>query len=265
MYTVKDEENKSYDCVLRGKFRNQKVTPVVGDKVLFDKDELVINEIEERVNCLERPPVSNIDIGLIVTSVKLPDINMMLLDKLISVITINKITPVICFTKLDLLNNEEKKNIKNLTKYYSKIGIKVVTNKNKRKIKKILKNKIVVVCGQTGAGKSTLINKLNRNLNLDTNEISLALGRGKHTTRIVELFDMKDFYIVDTPGFSALELNEYTREQIKDSFIEFRNSGCKYKDCNHINESNCVVREKVGNGTILKSRYDNYLKLMGDK
>ena len=193
MYTVKSDD-KTFNCVLRGKFRNDKITPYVGDKVLFDEKELVINEILERKNYLQRPPVSNVDICLIVTSVVKPNINMTLLDKLISIILINKITPIVVLTKLDLMAKKEKKNLKNIIKYYNKIGINIVTNKEIKKIKKLVKGKIVTVCGQTGAGKSTLINKFDKNLNLKTDEISDALGRGKHTTRIVELFDLKTYY-----------------------------------------------------------------------
>lgn len=263
MYTVKSD-NETFNCVLRGKFRNNKITPVVGDKVLFDKEELVINEVLPRKNSLLRPPVANVDICLIVTSVKEPDINMTLLDKLISVVTINKIEPVVIFTKLDLLNKEEKKNIKNIIKYYNSVGIKIVKNTETKKIKKIVRNNIVTVCGQTGAGKSTLINKFDKKLNLKTDEISQALGRGKHTTRVVELFDLKTFYIMDTPGFSSIDFNNVSIEDIKNSFIEFKNIQCKFKDCRHINEKECLVKEKVTNKEILKSRYDNYLRFIND-
>lgn len=263
MYTVKSN-NETFNCVLRGKFRNNKITPVVGDKVLFDKNELVINEILSRKNSLLRPPVANVDMCLIVTSVKEPNINMTLLDKLISIVTINKIEPVVVFTKLDLLNKTEKKNIKQIIKYYNSVGIKIIKNTEIRKLRKILKNKIVTVCGQTGAGKSTLINKFDKKLNLKTDEISQALGRGKHTTRVVELFDLKTFYIMDTPGFSSIDFTNVNIDDIKNSFIEFKNIECKFKDCRHLNEKDCIVKERVNNNAILKSRYDNYLKFISD-
>lgn len=263
IYTVKSR-NETFNCVLRGKFRNSKITPLVGDQVLFDENELVINEILERKNYLLRPPVSNVDICLIVTSLVMPNINMTLLDKLISIVIINKITPVIVLTKQDLLSKSEKKNIKSIIKYYNKIGIPTLTNKDIKKLKKLLKGKIVTVCGQTGAGKSTLINKFDKNLNLRTDEISEALGRGKHTTRIVELFNLKDFYIMDTPGFSAIDFHNITKEELKNSFFEFNNNHCKFKDCNHINEAGCEVIKKVNNNLILKSRYDNYFKFLNE-
>lgn len=260
-FTVK-VNNEYIDCKSRGKLRNIKLKPVVGDKVEIDKDKKVIENVLDRNNFLLRPPVANIDIALIVTSIKKPDISLTLLDRLISIITINNIEPVIVFTKLDLASKLELKDIKNLSKYYESIGIKVFTNKKINKLKRYLKNKIVTVCGQTGAGKSTLINKFDKRLNLDTNEISDALGRGIHTTRIVELFEISNFYIVDTPGFSAIDIDIYSKEEIENSFIEFRNKTCKYKDCKHIKEVGCSIIEDKENGKILKSRYDNYLKFI---
>lgn len=257
-FTVKYHEGY-IDCKVRGKNRYIKVKPFVGDKVLVDIEKGVIESVEERQNYLLRPPVANIDIALIVTSLVKPDLSLNLLDKLISIITINNIEPVIIFTKLDLASKDSLKEMKLLSKYYESIGIKVFNNKKYKKIKKYLKGKIVTVCGQTGAGKSTLLNKFDKELNLDTNEISDALGRGKHTTRIVELFELDKFYIVDTPGFSSININTYKEEEIKNSFIEFRNIECKFKDCKHINELGCNVKN---NKNILSSRYENYLKFI---
>ncbi len=260
-FTIKTD-NDIFDTKARGKFRHDQIKPLVGDYCLVDKDKKIVEKIENRRNFLMRPSVANIDIALIVTSIKKPDINLTLLDKLISIITINKIEPVIILTKMDLLNESEKKDILKIAKYYDSIGLKVFENTEIIKIKKYLKNKIVTVCGQTGAGKSTLINKINPELNLKTDEISNALGRGKHTTRIVELFPLDDFYIVDTPGFSSIDINIYSKDDIKSSFIEFKNSNCRFKDCKHINEQNCEIKEKVNNGEILITRYENYLRFI---
>ena len=260
-FTVK-LDNEIIETKSRGKFRNLKIKPLVGDKVLINKDDKVIEEILPRDNYLLRPPVANIDVALIVTSIKEPDINLTLLDKLISVITINKIESVIIWTKLDLANKVGVKEIKKISKYYESIGIKTFTNKKIKKIKKYLANKVVTVCGQTGAGKSTLINKFNKDLNLATNTISDALGRGKHTTRIVELFSIDNFYVVDTPGFSAIDINEYSKDVIKSSFVEFRDITCKYNNCNHIKEDGCEIIKLVNSGKILKSRYENYLSFI---
>ena len=132
--------------------------------------------------------IANVDNALIITSVKKPDLSLLLLDKELTLCLCNNIEPIIVFTKIDLLNNNEQKKLKEIIKYYKKIGFKVTTNKCLFKLKSYIKNKTLVLTGQTGAGKSTLLNKLDKKLNLETNEISEALGRGKHTTRHVELF-----------------------------------------------------------------------------
>ena len=129
---------------------------------------------------------------------------------------------------------------------------------------KTIKNKTLVLTGQTGAGKSSLLNKLDKNLNLATNDISEALGRGKHTTRHVELFKYKSSLIADTPGFSSLDITNLSKEQILKSFLEFNNVMCPYKDCSHTNESECLVKTLVSNKKILKSRYDSYLNMVRD-
>ena len=261
LYTV-EANNNLYNCRARGKIKYNKLTPLVGDKVLFDNKEKYILEILPRKNSLDRPSISNIDSAILITSVKKPDLSLNLLDKQITLCVINNIEPIIVFTKLDLLNKKDLKYIKSIMKYYSNIGIKVCTNNNLFKLKKYIKNKTLVLTGQTGAGKSTLMNKLDKKLNLATNEISEALGRGKHTTRHVELFKYKTSFIADTPGFSSLDLNNVNLDDIKDSFIEFKNVNCPYKDCTHTNENECTIKELVNNSKILKSRYENYLRMV---
>lgn len=261
LYTV-TANDKNYDCNARGKFRRDKLTPLVGDIVEFDDVNNYILEIKERKNYLDRPTIANIDSALIVTSVKKPEISLNLLDKQLVLAISNNIEPIIVFTKLDLLTKSELKKIKFLMKYYTKIGIKVTTNRNLYKIKRYIKNKTLVLTGQTGAGKSSLLNKLDKKLNLATNEISEALGRGKHTTRHVELFKYKTSFIADTPGFSSLDLNNLDQEKIKNSFYEFKDVICEYKDCKHINEKKCLVKELVENKKILKSRYENYVNFV---
>ncbi len=250
--------NSYFDCKVRGKIKDK---ILVGDYVSFDEENKTIEEILPRKNYLDRPKVANIDIALVVTSIVEPNINLTLLDKLISIIEISSIEPVIVFTKLDL---DKSYNIKDLKKYYEKIGIKVFTNKKIRKLKKYLKGKTVTVCGQTGAGKSTLINKIDKNLSLDTNPISKSLGRGVHTTRLVELFEVNDFYIVDTPGFSSIDITKFSKVEIKNSFREFQGITCKFNNCNHINEKGCKVIEEVNKGNIRKSRYENYLSFISE-
>lgn len=262
-YTILSE-NKLYICKARGKFRKERITPLVGDNCIFDPDKKYIIEIQKRKNELVRPPVSNIDQAFIITSVKEPDFSSNLLDKLLCIIEYNNITPIICFTKLDLLTEEEQKNINTIINYYKKIGYQVYLNTEIEKIKTVFKNKKTVFTGQSGAGKSTLLNKLNPELNLKTNEISLSLGRGKHTTRHVELLDIYDGLIADTPGFSSLDFIDMTNSDIRDNFIEFNTyrDKCEYKDCMHITETKCEIKKELEKGNIMNSRYENYLKFL---
>lgn len=257
-YTVK-VGHKFYECRARGRFRKDCITPLVGDKCMIDVKNHYILEILPRENYLTRPMIANVDIALVVTSLKKPDLSFSLLDKTLSIIISNHIKPMICFTKADLLDASEIKEMKKIAKYYESIGIPCVFNTEKSKINAHLKNSIVVVTGQTGAGKSTLINSLDHSLDLKTSPISEALGRGVHTTRHVELYPIKDYYIADTPGFSALDFKGLTKEDIRNTFPEFATFECKFGDCMHVGETNCVVKDRVNSGVILKSRYDNYV------
>lgn len=256
-------ENVTYSCKCRGLFRKEHIIPVVGDYVLFNKEKGIIESIVERKNLFQRPKVSNIDQSFLVTSLKYPNFSLNLLDKFIILMEINNVKPIICITKADLVEENELNEIKSILEYYIKIGYTVVYNTEYDKIKKLLSKKTSVFTGQTGAGKSTLLNKLNPNLNLETGEISLALGRGKHTTRVVELFKFLDGKVMDTPGFSALELKNYSNEQIKNAFREFSFYNCPFKDCTHTREKECVVKSAVVANNILKSRYLNYLNFIG--
>ena len=261
-YVVESNE-KQYTCKARGKFKKDKIIPLVGDKCIFDEEKKYIIELLPRSTELVRPPVANINQAFIITSAKEPDYSSNLLDKLLCIIEYNNITPVICFTKLDLLNEEEKQKIEETISYYKKIGYKVFKNTEIEEIKKSFKEKITVFTGQSGAGKSTLLNKLNPSLNLKTNEISQALGRGKHTTRHVELIEMYGGLIADTPGFSSISFIGMKDEDIRDNFIEFNEyrEFCEYKDCMHISETDCESKRQLGKN-ILDSRYENYLKFI---
>ena len=249
-------------CSARGKFKNMGLSPVVGDIVDIDTTTKTIEKIQTRRNKLERPIVANIDVALIVTSLKKPDLSYTLLDKLLTIVKANNIEPIIVLTKLDLLSKKELKLVKKDLKYYEKLDIKVIPNTKLRKLKRILSHKVVVLTGQSGAGKSSILNKLDKTLNLATKPISEALNRGVHTTRHTELYKINNMYLVDTPGFSALDLNDIDTQTLIATFPEFAKFECIYKDCTHNNEKNCGVKKAVEDGLILPSRYANYCKFL---
>lgn len=263
LFYVEFEDNL-YSCKCRGIFRKEHIIPVVGDYVLFNKDKKIIEKVLPRKNLFNRPKVSNIDQAFLVTSLKSPDFSFCLLDKFLALMEMKKVIPIICITKEDLVPSFEEKTFQSIFSYYEKIGYVVVSNQNLSKIKELLKDKVTAFTGQTGAGKSTLLNQLNSSWNLEVGEISHALGRGKHTTRVVQMFPFFGGKVVDTPGFSSLELPS-SIEQVKSSFIEFSNYICPYRDCTHTNEEECAVKNAVFRGEILKSRYDNYLSFLGGK
>jgi ribosome biogenesis GTPase len=258
-YTVASN-NEFYICKPRGRFRNQNITPMVGDYVEFSNNRL--DDIKSRKNVLNRPTIANVDQALLVISAKKPDLDLVLLDKLLVTIISSSVEPIICFTKLDLLTPNELKDTKKIMNYYAGY-FKVCDNTNLSKIKKYLKNKTTVLTGQSGAGKSTLLNKLDINLNIETNEISRALGRGKHTTRHVELLSIDNMFIADTPGFSSVDLDSIPKEVIRDTYPEFEllKAKCPYRDCMHDKETICAIKDEVGK-SILESRYNNYIKFI---
>ena len=261
-YTVSCN-NKTYTCKPRGKFRLNNKTPLVGDIVTFDEVNNYILDIEPRKNELIRPSIANIDIAVIVTSVKKPDFDTHLLDKTLTIISYNNITPIIYFTKLDLLTTEELNEINTYINYYKEIGYLVATDKDT--LMKYIANKTVVFTGQSGAGKSTLLNKINPKLELKTDEISEALGRGKHTTRHIELYQINNTYIADTPGFSKIDFYDMSPIDIRDNMKEMFDNleHCKYADCMHIKEDGCYIKEQITKNKILRSRYNNYKEFIG--
>lgn len=256
-YTINCNKT-NYVCKPRGKFRLNNLTPLVGDIVTIDEKNNYILDIQKRKNELIRPSVANVDIAVIVTSVKDPDFDSNLLDKQLTIISYNNIEPIIYFTKLDLLDNKQLEEINKIISYYQKIGYTISTNHVD--LLKLIKNKIVVLTGQSGAGKSTLLNTIDPSLELKTNEISYSLGRGKHTTRHTELYETNNTYIVDTPGFSKIDFHGMTNNDIRDNMKEMFDNlhKCKYSDCMHIKEDGCYVKFLVEKEKILESRYNNY-------
>jgi len=260
-YTVLVNDDK-YVCKPRGVFRNKNITPFSGDFVEIENN--VITKIYKRKNKLNRPPVANIDLAIIVISTIEPDFSSLLLDKMINIIEFNNIKPLIVITKSDKYIDDK---IRNLMSYYKKIGYTVLFNTEIDKLKEEIKNKYVILTGNSGAGKSSLLNKLDPTLDLKTDDISKALGRGKHTTRAIEFYKIDDAYIADTPGFSSLSFKDMSKEDIRNNFIEFTKfrEYCKYNDCMHIKENDCYIKQLVKDNVIHEERYNNYQEFIKEK
>ncbi|MBP5343070.1 ribosome small subunit-dependent GTPase A [bacterium] len=267
-YTVLSDNGDILNLKPRGKFRYLEENIKVGDFVEFDLN--TITKILERKNTFLRPFISNVDYVLIITSLKRPDINYELLDKFLINVESENVTPIIVITKTDLASSTEicelDQNMAYYRKFYNVFYSDYNGLKEKDSLLKLLDNKISVVSGQTGAGKSHLLNTLKEDLHLKTQEISDALGRGKHTTRHTELIKIENFYIADTPGFSSLDLINIKSKNLKECFPEFVEelNKCKYNECTHTHEPSCIIKQKLQEGTILKSRYENYLKFYLD-
>ncbi len=268
-YYVEEKESKQlYSCRSRGLFRKQKITPLVGDNVRFIVEEDMsgyVMEVLERKNELVRPPIANVDCALVVFSVKEPDFNVKLLDRFLAVIEHNQIEPIIILTKSDLLTEDEFKAVDEVIDYYRQIGYKTVYTSAKQalgltEVQEMIEDQTVVICGQSGVGKSSLLNAMDLTLNLQVNEISKALGRGRHTTRHVELHKLNGALLADTPGFSSLDLEQIEVGDLSYTFIEFheRSEACKFRGCIHDQEPKCAVKQAVENGEFLQTRYDNY-------
>lgn len=254
------------ECKARGKFRNKKLSPCVGDMVeleLSGGGKGSIDKIYERKNCFIRPPVSNIDTLIIVASVQNPSPDLTFIDKMIILAEKNGVDVKICFNKCDL----DDGNVNKYVQLYRNAGYFAFTTSTVEKIgieiiRVMLNDKITAFAGFSGVGKSSLLNAVLNNEYMETGEVSMRLKRGKHTTRHVELVEYGGGYIVDTPGFSMLDIpNDITKDTLKDYFAEFAEYEplCKFRGCNHIaNQNVCAVCDAVQNGKIAQSRYENY-------
>jgi len=261
-------ENKVFQCRGRGVFRKRNVTPLVGDYVKFQVENEIegyIMEIQPRKNELIRPPVANIDQAFLVFSATRPDFSTQLLDRFLSVIESNDIIPLICISKLDLLSETEKEKINWYIEGYRAIGYDVFllsaeTGEGMDQLRPYITNKISVLAGQSGVGKSSLLNALHPKLEIKTADISDHLGRGKHTTRHVELLQIGEGLIADTPGFSSLEFPELEVQDLAYTFPDIQSYGknCRFRGCLHINEPGCAVKEAVEHGDIRPYRYEHY-------
>jgi ribosome biogenesis GTPase len=269
-YYVETHKGNIIECKARGRFRKEKLSPIVGDRVyidLIDEAHGVIDEIKQRKNQLIRPLVANVDQAIVVFALKKPDINFTLLDKLLIFIEHHNIDAVICLNKSDLADEEE---LESTVGIYEKIGYKIIktnglTGEGLNLLKEIMEGKISVFAGPSGVGKSTIFNKIQDRIVMETGEISQKIHRGKHTTRHAELIEISiGTYIVDTPGFSSLDLNFINSEELQYAFREFEEylGQCKFSSCMHFKESGCRIKEMVKEGIIPIERYDAYVEIL---
>ena len=267
-YTIYSE-GAEYLARPRGRMRKGE-KPLVGDLVHFEilDDAVRIDSILPRRNRLLRPSVCNVDQALIVTSLKDPDFSARLLNRLIFLVVLCDIEPAICITKSDLVDEAEKEKIEKELDWYKKAGYEVFYSNpgsDDEALKKLLEGKISVLCGQSGAGKSSLLNRLDPTFHLHTQEISKALGRGKHTTRHCELHPVAGGLVADTPGFSSLDFTRMDVSQLphrlKD-FAPYIDEGCRFADCIHVDEPDCIIKENVQKGNINPTLYEDYALIM---
>ena len=269
-YYVETDEGV-FECKAKGKFRSKKISPIAGDRVIVnvvnEKDN-TIDEIAPRKNALIRPPVANIDKLIIVVSSVKPKPNTLIIDKMTVLAEKNNIEPVIVITKTDLHYDEE------LAEIYRSAGYRVYTfsledSSNLQAIKDELKGCLSAFTGNSGVGKSTLINALNGELKLETGEISDKLGRGKHTTRQAEIFHIGDGLVIDTAGFSSIDFtaeNLIFADDLQHYFKEFseRIGECRFTGCNHLGDKGCRICELVNEGVISKSRHESYTSMFNE-
>lgn len=261
---------KTEDCIVeakaRGKFRNQGLTPMVGDKVIITikNNQGAIEEICNRKNELIRPAVANISQSFVVFALKNPDINLDLLNKFLLQCEIKQIKSIVCFNKTDLMDNFKEHDAVKMVESagYEYVFLNAKTGSGLEQIRNKLKNNVTVFCGPSGVGKSTILNKIVGEELMETGSISDRLKRGKHTTRHSELVEISGGFLVDTPGFSTLDLNFDSKEEVQDYFPEFEayKDDCKFNSCMHYKEPGCRVKEALNEGKINTIRYGFYIK-----
>lgn len=267
-----DVDGVRFDTKPRGLFRKKKFSPVVGDIVDFEvqnEQEGYIHHVHERENELKRPPVSNIDELVIVMSAVEPQFSTQLLDRFLVVAHSYDLEPRILITKKDLTTQDDQEYIQAMLDLYQDIGYPtqfISKNDDRVSIVDEWNHGLIVLSGQSGVGKTTFLNHYRPELNLETNDISKSLNRGKHTTRHVELYERNHGFIADTPGFSALDFDHIEKDELKNYFVDIKDAGqdCKFRNCNHIKEPKCNVKHLVDEGKIAQFRYEHYLQLFNE-
>lgn len=270
-YYVNVVESGVYECKAKGVFRKEKIKPLVGDNVrieILDEENKTGNivEIFPRKNELIRPAVANIDQALVVFAVTKPTPHFNLLDRFLVMMERKEIPVVLCFNKKDIATSPE---IAELEAIYEKCGYPIVftsalEQENIEEIRRLLLKKTTAIAGPSGVGKSSLINLLQNQVQMETGTISRKIERGKHTTRHSELIAVDaDSYIMDTPGFSSLYANDFEKEELKYYFREFASyeGQCRFQGCDHVHEPGCAVKEALEEGKIHPIRYKNYLEM----
>ena len=270
-YYVNVVESGVYECKAKGVFRKEKIKPLVGDNVrieILDEENKTGNivEIFPRKNELIRPAVANIDQALVVFAVTKPAPHFNLLDRSLVMMERKEIPVVLCFNKKDIATSPE---IAELEAIYEKCGYPIVftsalEQENIEEIRRLLLKKTTAIAGPSGVGKSSLINLLQNQVQMETGTISRKIERGKHTTRHSELIAVDaDSYIMDTPGFSSLYVNDFEKEELKYYFREFASyeGQCRFQGCDHVHEPGCAVKEALEEGKIHPIRYKNYLEM----
>lgn len=270
-YYIKTEDGV-YECKARGKFRLDELTPMVGDRVeikLDNNSKGTIEKIFERKNKLIRPAIANISQAIIVCAFKNPNINLDLLNKFLLQCEYNEVNAVVAFNKVDLVENHENEDAVNMVKSagYEILYLNAKEGIGIEKIREKLEGNLNVLCGPSGAGKSTIINKLVGKDVMETGQISEKLKRGKHTTRHSELIEIEGGFLVDTPGFSSLNIEDIEKDQVQFLFPEFIEhiSGCKFTGCLHYKEPGCLVKDALEQGKINKKRYEFYIQIIEEK
>lgn len=274
-YYVKTADGEIIECKARGKFRNVSLKPYCGDNVMIDISDGkgTVSEILPRTNAFIRPPVANIDAMIIVMSCANPKPDCTFVDKMLAICAANGVDAAICLTKTDIGDKDE---ISDFESVYRSAGYEVYRVCNldgsgdTDKIRAMLGGKTTAFAGFSGVGKSSLLNNIMGEYVMHTGSVSERLGRGKHTTRHVELVEFGGGYVVDTPGFGSLELIDIEPDNLKDCFSEFAQyeDKCRFADCLHLGTKWCGVYDAVCDGHIAQSRYDNYknfYKLLKDK